>query len=274
MKLSTRASLERAAPMAAGLVGGAVGFVVAPARADAGFFSTSAQVVPVLLLALVIEARVFGSPRRHRLGSRTADGVETARRVLEAVTVLVLVVAEARALLVIRNDFSSADPTLTYVGLAWGLFAIAAIAVVGAGKPRVTAAIEVVHRGKDEVIVRIGLSNEFGDRTARPLVNYLFSVEAEVWKTTPDGSERSDAQLWLTAPVVVRDKIVSCKFASARPELTPGDAELKHYAVRTTAAKTLVLVRADSPEFRRGRVECAAFVTTEGTRVVIDELTR
>jgi hypothetical protein len=260
VQLPIRASLERAAPVGAGLVAGVAGFVVAPDHADGGFFSTSAQVVPVLLLALALEARLFGSPRRV-LASVASRRLENTRRWLELATLAVLIVAEAQSLWVIRHTHGGGDPAWTVVGLAWGFVAIAAIAVFGTGKPRVTADIVKFSEAEDEIVVQIGLSNEFGDRAVRPLVQFLFGPGAEVAGKNPATGATFDANLWLTAPVDVPDHhTVQCRYAARRIELTPGDVQLTYFSLTMQAERVLVLVRADSAELDGGRVEAAAFV--------------
>jgi hypothetical protein len=127
--LATRASIERTFPVGVGLLAGVVGYLVAADRAGSGFFSTSAQIVPVLLLALVLEVRLFSAPRRV-LAFPAARRIELGRRGLEAATVVALLGAEAQSLWRIQAEHGVGDPGLTTGGLAWGFVAIAAIAFV------------------------------------------------------------------------------------------------------------------------------------------------
>jgi hypothetical protein len=79
------------------------------------------------------------------------------------------------------------------VGLAWGFLGIAAIALVGSGRARVTAAISVVEQTDAGVILQIAASNEFGDRVARPVLNLLFGPGADVAGINPASGATFDA---------------------------------------------------------------------------------
>jgi hypothetical protein len=73
------ASLERTAPVVVGPLAGFAALALSPHHADDQFFSTSAQIVPVLLLGLILEARLFGSPRRA-FDHPAAGKIERGRR--------------------------------------------------------------------------------------------------------------------------------------------------------------------------------------------------
>jgi hypothetical protein len=113
-----------------------------PDEAQSGFFAASAQVIPVLLLALAIEARLFGSARRALVDHVWARRMEVLRQAIAFGTVVVLVAAEGQSLYLLRET-SSADPWLTSIGLAWGFVTVAAIALRGTGRARVTADLKV-----------------------------------------------------------------------------------------------------------------------------------
>jgi hypothetical protein len=80
MHLATRSAIERAIPVLIGVAAGVVGFILAPASAGPEFFSTTAQGVPVLLLALVLEVRLFGSARRALVRYDAARRIDAGRR--------------------------------------------------------------------------------------------------------------------------------------------------------------------------------------------------
>jgi len=243
---------------------GIIGFLVAPERAGEAFFSASAQIVPVLLLALVLEARLFASPRRVRAPTSVAHMANLARQALGFANPVVLLAAEAQSLWMIRDGNDGGNPWLTAVGIGWGLVTIVGIAIVGtAGRARVTATIKVEEVTAHGVTIEVGFSNEFGDRAVRPVLNILFdSTVAESVRRRNDDGEWAGPRLLLNATATLSDgTTVRCRYNAQRAELTPGDASVTHFLLPLVSEqRALVVARADSVELPRGRIEHAAFV--------------
>jgi hypothetical protein len=272
VKLATRASLQRLGPVTAGAVAGLAAFHYAPDHATSAFFSTTAQVVPVLLLALAIEARLFGSSRRALVEHDAARRLERVRQVIEVGTVLALLAAEGQALWILRDE-RGADPWLAWIGLTWGFVTIAWIAVRGAGMARVTADLKIVGETPKGPILEVGVSNEFGDHDLQPLMNVMFGPGAHVFRTQQHTAAPGRAGLALSAPVTTRGTTIPCRYSSDRPLLTAGDAYVRYYRLDMTADEVLVVLRLDHVELDRGRIERAAYVRRDGSLHLITERT-
>jgi hypothetical protein len=185
--------------------------------------------------------------------------MEVPRQAIEFGTVVVLVAAEGQSLYLLRET-SSADPWLTSIGLAWGFVTVAAIALRGTGRARVTADLKVVEETPEGVTLQVGASNEFGNHDVTPLMNVMFGPGAVVFGTQADGTSTSRAKLNLSAPVKVGDRLIKCRYLGQRVLLTAGDAQVFYVRLKmeTDADDVLVVVRLDHVEFDGGRCERAA----------------
>jgi hypothetical protein len=243
------------------------------------FFSATAQIVPILLLALAIDARFFASVPRARHGDVAAQRIEMVHRLLEGATVLVLLAAEIQSLADLRNA-DGGDPWLTVSGISWGFAAIAAIAFRGTGRARVNASLEIAGEvdiaGESQpgIILRLGASNEFGDRELEPLLNTLIGPGVDVYDWNhAEQKVGKKYEFPLSAPVVIDGKTVECLYADQRVALSAGDVAVSHVLLRMRADEVLVVMRLDHVEFMGGRVERAAFVRRGPSLELIDELT-
>ena len=253
------ASGQRLVPVAIGVIYAVAVAVAAPNYAAKTFFPVAAQIIPVLLLALVIEARLFGSPRRAS-DNPVAGHLEVTRRVLEFTLLVALVLAESQAIVRSADD-SGGSPLLVYGGLAGGFVTVAAIAIWGTGRARVTADLKLIARTGAGVLVQIGANNEFGDRPVEPLMNVLVEGSAAAIKTTITGAPLPAAfDLPGHAPVTVDGRTINCRYYGERTLLTPGDANVSYLTVVPNETPALIVVRLDHATFRRGRVEAASFV--------------
>ncbi|MEA2364580.1 MAG: hypothetical protein QOI32_92 [Thermoleophilaceae bacterium] len=181
------------APVAVGGVAAAIVVLVfAEAEAEETFFSVSAQVLPVILLALVIEARAVGAPvmrapKRMPLGRL----LERVRRVLEGVLVVALLAAEGYALDIISDAREGpADPWVVWLGLTWGFVTAAVLTVLGTKRPRATIDVKSETTSDGHTIVRLALGNQFGDIDVAPVLNmYLQPGHGRVYKCKADGTD-------------------------------------------------------------------------------------
>jgi hypothetical protein len=118
-----------------------LGLLLAPERADLRFYETASQVIPVLLLALVLEARFFQS---YRLPPPDPSDAEAVRRYTFAAEshvnsqmfrlfILVLLTAgEIVALAALmKGNASQTDPQWVFAPMAAALAAICVWAVFG-----------------------------------------------------------------------------------------------------------------------------------------------
>jgi hypothetical protein len=122
-------------PILVGVVVGFVFAVLAPERATAEFYSAASQIIPVLMLALTVESRVFTAalrsplpPPRRPLG-RIAQRLDPYVLPLVVGAVLVLMcLGELVALATIGNaHYRTADPFSVYFILGFGAAAVATI---------------------------------------------------------------------------------------------------------------------------------------------------
>jgi hypothetical protein len=156
------------------------------------FFGVAAQVVPVILLALVIEARIIGTPvlrapKRMPLGRR----VERVRKGLEALLVVALLLAEWYALDMISDSKRGpADAWVVWLGLTWGFVTVAVLAVFGTKRPRPTMDINSKRTDSGHTLVRIAVGNQFGDMDVAPVLNVYFQPgHGKIYKCKADLSQ-------------------------------------------------------------------------------------
>jgi hypothetical protein len=260
-----RAAVERAAPVILGVFAGGLAAVCAPDSAGDGFFSTAAQVLPVLLLALAIEARVVGrGVRRQPDPDITALRVEWARRLAEAGTVLALLVAEWKAFDAIVDEGSSHDPALVALGLAWGFVIVGVLAFVGA-RPRVEVSMDSQPKGT-VVILEVGMGNVYGDRDVRPLMNLLVPGGHEIHPCDRDGNlePRADANFKVLRTPELIEGEAPWDYPAERVLLSAGDAVLRHYSVAHLSKPSFpVVLRLDHVDLPGGRVQRRHVVSPE-----------
>ena len=196
-------------------------------------------------------------------GNDLARWIEGARRLLEVATVLVLVASEASALNALGSE-GDCDPVLVYGGLAWGFTVIAALAVVGAGRARVSIAFGV--SSADPLTIEIGYSNEFGDHNLEPMRNVLFGDGAQIYRSKADGSNSSPAALPLTTAGYVEGELWHVRYSHDHPRLTAGDALVSDYRLTfgSGVERIPVIARLDHVELPGGRVEEAVWVHRDG----------
>jgi hypothetical protein len=120
-----------------GFVVWVAGMVLAPSRvATTDFYATSAQIIPVLLLVLAIEARVFEAPMLWDVpGLRKWQSIAL---FMNAITMMFyLLVAEAAALYPLATGKQYAgQPRPVVAGLAVGFVMVAVIALFRARPTR------------------------------------------------------------------------------------------------------------------------------------------
>jgi hypothetical protein len=243
-----------------------VAWLLAPAEAREIFFAVAAQVVPVILLALVIEARVIGTevlraPKRMPLGRR----VERVRRGLEALLVVALLLAEWYALDIVSDRRQgSADPWVVWFGLTWGFVTVAVIAVFRTKRPRATIDIET-KKHDHGTLVRLALGNEYGDIDVDPVLNvYVEPGHGNIHKCKSDGTVIAPLS-GLTSddptrppkrdPGIPLGPEWTCFGEDVK--LTAGNKVLRSYVIKPADPKAPfeVLVRLDHVQFPGGRVD-------------------
>jgi hypothetical protein len=146
-------------PVFAAVIGIAGGFALSPAEASMAFYSASAEIIPVLLLTLAVQARLFQLPTVRRVFSlwsglassssradvddalahleRFGEGVGSLRHFFErtvlGVALLALLVAAQFATLHPLGTGEAADgnPEVVYIALATGFLMVGALAMTG-----------------------------------------------------------------------------------------------------------------------------------------------
>jgi hypothetical protein len=118
------------------LLGGITfGPTLAPSRASEAFYATAAQVIPVLLLVLALERRLFWLGAPSWPGLRNVDW-DWARGFVEAsvlaVTLSFFLVGEMRAFNALSDQLGTeSDPWTVYTALLLGVLMVGFIAVFG-----------------------------------------------------------------------------------------------------------------------------------------------
>jgi len=137
-------------PAVAPLLGFCLAAITSPQEATNGFYTTAAQIIPVLLLVLAVELGFFrfrlAAPEQLRMsrggrlptardveaGMESAELAVSIRSLVALATLLALTVGEFVALHpVAQGDESTGNPRVVYGALAAGVAAIAALAVLG-----------------------------------------------------------------------------------------------------------------------------------------------
>lgn len=181
-EVALSAARTRLAPPLFGLLAGVAAGAAMPRTTEGtGYFGVVVQVLPVLLLALAIEARAFSSRARVDADEGTegprfdAGTMEMARQVLlNPATVVVLIAAEIEGFVRLSGDDSGTHQIwLQNAALVWGFTTVAALALIGQGAPRLIATLESRLYDDSSIVVEVGASNEYGDKDISPVMNFL-----------------------------------------------------------------------------------------------------
>ena len=255
---ATRVALARFAPV---LLGAAIGVVaavvVAPPSAPPEFFLVTAQVLPIVLLALALEARVFGTgPRRFPPAEKTARLIDAARLCTQVLLVISFIAAEWKAIdaLTVRGSPLN-DPALEYFTLAWGFVTVGAVALIGTGRPRVKARLSGWVQGRF-VVVELGMSNEYGERDVQPTMTFLVPAEHEIEACDQHGNPEPHSMLRVRTTPEVIDGEGPWWYVAERVALAAEESVVKYFAVAHRGERTLpVVLRLDDVELPGGRVQ-------------------
>ncbi len=134
-----RVALREAGPLLVGVLAGGLALLTAPRHAAQPFYSAAAPVIPLLLLALGMEARVLGVAQAVRPDSRRSRASLGAirlpvARLLRAGNaiwvVLFLSTGEFHALSVLASgDYGRESPKIEFAAVAFALAVIATLAL-------------------------------------------------------------------------------------------------------------------------------------------------
>lgn len=268
--LARSAAFEHFLPVGAGALVGVVVAVVFPSETDSGeLFGATAQILPVLLLALALEARVFGiHPRRQPPGDKIARRLEDTRALLGLATVVVLLVGELHALWALGNN--SAEPRsawIEYGVLAWGFTTVGLLAIIGLGRPRIEARLEWRQPPgpPNRVVVEVGASNEYGDKDVAPIMDFLIPDELSIDRC--DGHGNVDRH----SPVATRPLtwsyagVQEWHYPAERLLVSAGDATIRNFSIGglVPGKEYRVVLRFDHAELPNGRVETQDVLRTQ-----------
>jgi hypothetical protein len=232
------------------------------------YFGVVAQILPVLLLALAIEARAFGGRARRNVDDERNDRrhycagtMELGRQYfLNAGTVLVLLAAEVVGLIQLSsNDPGTHQVWLQNAALAWGFMTVAALALIGQGAPRLIAALETKPHTDTSVVVQVGASNEYGDKDVSPLLNFLVPNGVSIDPCDADGNrsrERTPGLHIFHANEEIAG-ISDWNYPSQRLLVSAGDATVQHFLLGGLVAGSAypLVLRYDHVELPNGRVQ-------------------
>jgi hypothetical protein len=264
-----RAARTRIAPTLLGLLAGVAAAAAMPHTADgAGYFGVVVQVLPVLLLALAIEARAFGGRARRNLGDErnrprhySAGMMETGRHIfLNPATVLVLIAAEIHGLIQLSaNDSGAHQIWLQNGALVWGFTTVAGLALIGHGAPRLIATLETKPHSASSVVVEVGASNEYGDKDVTPVMNFLVPNGVSIAACDANGNQNRERTIALQV-LHTTEEIASIRdwnYPSQRMLVSAGDAAVEHLLLGgLVSGDTYPLVlRYDHVDLPNGRVQ-------------------
>jgi hypothetical protein len=256
------------APTALGAVAAiAAGAAMPHTTKGTGYFSVVVQILPVLLLALAIEARLYGGRARRNERDERADRrhycagtMELGRQYfLNPGTVLVLIAAEAQALVQLAwNDAGPHQIWVQNAALAWGFTTVAALAWVGQGAPRVIATLQTKPLTATSTVVEAGASNEYGDKDVSPVLNFLVPNGVSIDACDANGNRNRERTLGLQ--ILHTDEEIAghsdWNYPSRRLLVSAGDATVQYFLLGGLVpgrAYPLVL-RFDHIELPNGRV--------------------
>ena len=275
-----RAAGGRVAPTALGAIAGVIAVAAMPRTTEgAEYFGVVVQIVPVLLLALAIEARVFGGRARRNLDDERNDRrhyragtMELGRQCfLNPGTVLVLIAAEIHGVVQLSlHDAGTHQVWVQNAALAWGFTTVAALALVGQGAPRVIATLQTKPHTDTSAVVQIGASNEYGDKDVSPVLNFLVPNDLSIHSCDANGNRSRERTLGLQ--ILHTDEEIAgishWNYLSQRLLVSAGDATVQHLLLGGLVpgrAYPLVL-RYDHVELPNGRVQVRLDLRTPHNR--------
>jgi hypothetical protein len=257
-----QAAVERLLPVAAGAI---LGFALLPvlptSTRSQDFFAVAAQVIPVLLLALAIETRVFGFGRGVARDA-VSRWLYYARLVLSIALLVMFIWAEAGAVEALADGAGVHPCWPQNVALIWGVMTVGGIALGGIGRPRLEATVKWRQVSPNGVIIEASASNVHGDKDVTPLMNLLFAEGLSIGRSDGYGNLDSNA-VPEVLPLPQPDGIVSAgSYVTDRLLVTAGDATVRYYVVGglVPGHKYPVVLRFDHNELRRGRVQEEAWI--------------
>jgi hypothetical protein len=268
--------LARTGPLFLGALAGLAAAVIAPCSATDSFFSTSAQVLPVALLAVVVELRVFGSPIRHFTDEQLITlgawlrSVEVIRVPLAVLIALAMLVGQWYALRALHG--AAGNPKFTYSALASGFIAVGAIAVLGMPRARATAALKAIAYPNNPaaLIIEAGMANEFGDRDVEVVMNLLFPEDASIFKSRQNGGYIEHPQT-LTTDERLRPFPPRWTYVFQRVRISAGAAQVTYYVLSgVPPGRHRLLLRVGNQELTRGGPEVDLWISSgpDGIEVI------
>jgi hypothetical protein len=267
-EVALRAAGERIAPTAFGAVTGVIAGLAMPRTTEGvQYFGVVAQILPVLLLALAIEARLFGGRARRNVNDERNDRrhycagtMELGRQhFLNLGTVLVLLLAEVVGLIQLSSNHPGTHQVwLQNAALVWGFATVAALAFIGQGAPRLIASLEMKPHTDTSVVVQAVASNEYGDKDVSPLLNFLVPNGVSIDACDANGNpiaEPTGLRILHTHEELAG--VSDWKYPSRRLLVSAGDATVDYFLLEglvSGRAYPLVL-RYDHVELPKGRVQ-------------------
>jgi hypothetical protein len=223
------------------------------------FFSVTAQVVPVLLLALAFEARLIGTARHYPGQERLATTLESLRRWAAYGMLAVLVAGEWQSLDGLA-DGGPNDSSLVYAAIAWGFVTVAVVALTGIARPRLTGSLSWFAPASPtddrDVVLQVEVGNQFGDRDIRPLMNLLMPEGTRVQSSDQDGNTagRPPVDL-LKTPEAIDERFERSVYPAEAILLTAGDHLVRCYRLQLPEDQVKIALRLDHVALKRGRFE-------------------
>ena len=231
--VARRAAWERVGPLLLGPIFGIPAFFCGPSDGDSDFFAAAAQVVPVLLLALAVEARVLSLGLRWT-DDRVSNALELTRLALTGATVAGLGVACLLSLSALEDSGASSE--FVFGAVAWAVGAITGYALLGLGsRPRVT--LRLVWRQTpgppNTGILRVGMGNRFGERDIEPILTVLIPKGLSIARCDQDGQALpvTTPPIFLETPEAIEGDSGPWIYPTKRVLLSAGDSTLAFFRI-------------------------------------------
>lgn len=218
-----------------------------------------AQIIPVLLIAVILEGGVRSPPRQTRTGLKALYFV--------AFLLFVLTLLAGAAVSIVKTDLcQEIVDGIRLAEISAGLFTVSSGVFLRAIGAVLLLKIELLTRTPDGVVLRLGGSNQFRATDAHVSLNVLVPEGYRLFESDRLGRSISHKDMLDTPEVIDKEgfRDVTLWNYTWRDEwgISAGDHRLAYFHVKrqvgTPTAPLYVVVRADSEDLKGSRQQVAA----------------